>query len=469
MRYVESEIDKAISSLPILGAQKNLLLLRLLEYYRDAIEVLFMNAAHGIQFANGQSLEASIVFERDLHAGLFQALKWTMLFASPEENRPAPDADAIHELVGLAQYYEVLVDVLKMANHDRVTIVADPAKRLISVYEGGDVTGSDAQLFRHGVLTLPFRPQRPLVHDDDKLTAKWTAGEYRKLFSHLVSIVMNMPREEIVSTLGGQITPLFYRPALVQLQDLANSGQQAVLEDLTLTSDKVQGQDKWKLTTWFDTPFVLIGTCRIGLSNIIETLAGQAGDDYMLRTAVRCDSDQYSNVSGLREGRMLDFCQATLDEKGWKCEPHFKLRDPLIEIDIHAVRGTNVLVLQLKSTLRPETPWEVFKRNEDLIEGIRHTGRVLPLFQKGAIGFVITDGYRGDFQTWKESISNNVLTGTLEDIGEIAFDPLAACEVLKQRAGFDPDGPQSTLSDREFDLCGWKFCLTDSASPSSAR
>jgi hypothetical protein len=78
---------------------------------------------------------------------------------------------------------------------------------------------------------------------------------------------------------------------------------------------------------------------------------------------------------------------------------HLTYGDLSQEADFQATRGRDTLVLQLKSTLRPATPWEVYKRNEGLIDGVKHTKK---LIDRGVAsqGFVVTDGYRGDY-AWR--------------------------------------------------------------------
>ena len=66
--------------------------------------------------------------------------------------------------------------------------------------------------------------------------------------------------------------------------------------------------------------------------------------------------------------------------------------------DIVASRSGEILVIELKSTLRPEAPWEVYKRNQDILKGL---GQAQALVRRGIgnRGLVITDGYRGDYKT----------------------------------------------------------------------
>ena len=123
----------------------------------------------------------------------------------------------------------------------------------------------------------------------------------------------------------------------------------------------------------------------------------------------------------------------------------------------------------MKSTLRPQSPWEVHKRNEDVLEGIRHTAEILGRLGGAATGIVITDGYEGDYATWKESLATGVPVARLEDLEWIAENPRAAFDVLARRAGIEPGSPPKTLPERSVDLCSWKMTLLDQVKPSTSQ
>jgi hypothetical protein len=78
----------------------------------------------------------------------------------------------------------------------------------------------------------------------------------------------------------------------------------------------------------------------------------------------------------------------------------------------------------------------------------------------GAIGFVITNGYRGDYSTWEIALRCSVMIGTIEDIGQIAADPAKAISILKARAGFKQKSPdlQGQAANR-FRLGRWNIEL----------
>ena len=464
MREIESEIDQAIKGLPAWNAAQEALLNLILNHYRDAIEVVFLRAAWAIQFRPDELVKA-FALEHYLHAGVFQVLKWAMEFSAGSNSGQLPDSQEIKNLIDLGKNYENFVDALKMANYDQVAISIDDGQKIITVYEGGDLTGADAQLVIHRAQTLPVYTQTPSVEDGDQITLRWSAGDFRGLMQKLSNLVSENETQSFVSTFPDQQGEMFKRPVLLDIPDCADPAQQAALEDITLTPAKVEGAAKWKLTSWLDIPCLMIGSRRVAPSNAIKALAGFGGDDYMLRIAARVDQDQYSRVSGMRESRMIAFCEEKLRAFGWDPHSHYRLTDPPREIDIYATRASSHLVLQLKSTLRPETPWEVFKRNEDIVSGISHTAEVVPHFPEGTFGFVITDGYRGDYFTWVRSLRDGVMVGSLSDIEVVAEDPQAAIETLKLRAGFDSSEQSESLPTRAFNLFDWTIRLVDEAAP----
>src|SRR5260221_2323520 len=214
-------------------------------------------------------------------------------------------------------------------------------------------------------------------------------------------------------------------------------------------------QHKWKLRTWLDIPLTLVGTSIFGVSNEVKVLGGPAGDDYMLRIAVSVDPDQYSKASELRHKRMIEACKNA--RAGWNSIGPLVLAALEMELDVHGKRAEESLIFQIKSTLRPETTWEVLKRNEEVIDGISHTSKAMARIGSGTLGFLITDGYRGDYQTWELANRLGVPIGTMEDAAEIGSNPAGAAELLKARVGFNAAGLGGPVPDQEFELFGWKF------------
>lgn len=464
MRAVEREIDQAIESLPVWAVRRETLLLMILDFYRIEMIEVSMRLMHGRLFNNVDSIRIGLLKEHYLHSGVLQALKWAMEFAGQDGRGPRPEAEDIGQLVELGKLYEMLVDGLKQALHDRVAIHVNRESRTITVYEGGDLTGADNQLIEHQVETLPYHSHTSFVEDGDELTARWTAGEYRELMERLAGMARLMETSQGVSTFPGK-EAADDLPSIIEIPSLPEERQCAVMDDLTLSPEKVQGRGKWLLTSWLDIPLVQVGAQRFAATNVLKAMAGRGRDDHMLRVAARVDPRQYSNVSGLREERMIHLCTKALTARGWDVSPHYELTDPLRELDIYATRGNEKLVLQLKSTLRPETPWEVLKRNDDLLAGIEHTSEACARLAEGTVGIVITDGYRGDYYTWARALSLSVMTGTVRDIDDIAESPLVALELLKLRAGFSSQAEAQPFPDRDFQLFGWTFRLTDSAEP----
>ena len=119
-------------------------------------------------------------------------------------------------------------------------------------------------------------------------------------------------------------------------------------------------------------------------------------------------------------------------------------------------------MLQLKSTLRPEAAGEVNNRNKDIIDGIAQTRDTRTRIGSGAIGAVITDGYRGDYSTWSRAVEHQISIGTLEDIPDIAHNPQQIFELLKARAGFAAVRPEGAPFERSCDLMGWTILIVDS-------
>ena len=140
--------------------------------------------------------------------------------------------------------------------------------------------------------------------------------------------------------------------------------------------------------------------------------------------AAREDEEQYNQVSGLREDRMINACLTAFAESkgGWRVDSSVALTDPPQEADIVAARSGDTLVIELKSTLRPETVWEVYKRNQDILNGLRQAESLVRR-GVGDRGLVITDGYRGDYMCWKEALRQNVAIGTLGELEDLARDP----------------------------------------------
>ena len=87
---------------------------------------------------------------------------------------------------------------------------------------------------------------------------------------------------------------------------------------------------------------------------------------------------------------------------------------------------------------------------------------------EGTTGIVITDGYEGDYATWKESLATDVSVGTLGDVDWIAKDPRGGSKILAERAGIQKQALPEELPERSFTLCGRTFRLVDQSKPREA-
>jgi hypothetical protein len=464
VRRVESEIDNSIRLMPMWTVNREVLLGRLMMLWRDALELAHLRFAHAHMFNDHQGAKAATAIEAVCVAGVFQGLKWAMEYASPDGSSELSEDHLVTMTMNVAQPYQMLVDALKLGNHGKVDFAVDWNAKVLTVYEGGDLTGHDASIVGREHVALPFHTQNPLVDETDQLTSAWNAGQYRDFWRWLRPIAERAQTETIVGQAGPLAPPqdLVKRPVVLNLPEPPDA-LFAVRNDLTLTPAKAQGALKWKIDSWHDCPFVQIADRVVGISSSLLTLAGR--DDYMLRVAVLNDPAQYDRVSGLREARMVSRCGELFRHAGWTFMPHHKLTSPPAEIDGYATRQSDVVIVQLKSTLRPQSPWEVRKRNEDVLGGIEHTARMVSRIDASATGFVITDGYEGDYATWAESLRTRIPVATLDDLEWIVNDPGNAFAVLAKRAGVEDDRPSVRLPERKTKLCGWTLRVLDEAKP----
>jgi hypothetical protein len=465
VRKVEDEIDEGVRAMPLWRCPREPVIRAALDYYRGAAEVLMLFIAWAAiegRSEGVQTIETIPLFENRIQAGVFYVLKWAMTLC-PEQSIEVFDDTMIHSAQEIGGYYETLVDALKLANYGLAHIEVNRNARLVTVYEGGDLTGADWALVEHQQRTNPFRAHVPLTEDADQLTTGWTAGDYRRTAAWLRDLAVEAQRDETVmfAPPGAEPAPLFPRPRVVSIPDPQDPAMKAVLEDLTLTPEKLAGQGFWRHVAWVDTPLILAGTERLSPSDALIALGGMAGDDHMLRLAALADEAQYVRVSGAREERMIAVCREILEALEWTVTPRLRLRDPLGDVDVYAVRGRDRMAIQLKSTLRPQSPWEVYKRNADVLEGIEQVHRARIQLGEDVTGIVITDGYRGDYATWRVGLERRVATGTLEDLEAIANDPAQTFEVLGRRAGFGGVPQGESDHERTCEIMGWSLRLVD--------
>lgn len=372
VRKVEDEIDERVCAMPLWRCAREPLIRAALEYYRGVGEVLRLQIAWAAMQEHRETarlIERVPLVENRVKAGVFYVLKWALTLC-PGQSTEDFDEMMIHSAQEVGAHYETLVDSLKLANHDLADIEVNRVARLLTVYEGGDMTGEDWALVEHQRRTNPFRAHVPLTEDADQLSAAWTAGDYRRTAAWLRDLAVEAQREQTVmfAPPGVDPVPLFPRPTVVSIPDPPDPEMKAVLEDLTLTPEKLAGQGFWRYGSWIDTPVILAGTERLSPSDALIALGGMAGDDHMLRLAALVDGPQYVRVSGLREERMIAVCRQILEPLEWTVTPRLRLSDSLGDVDVYAVRGRDRMVIQLKSTLRPESPWEVYKRNVNILD-----------------------------------------------------------------------------------------------------
>ena len=145
----------------------------------------------------------------------------------------------------------------------------------------------------------------------------------------------------------------------------------------------------------------------------------------------------------------------------WRFDHSVALKDPAQEADIVATRSGGTLVIEPKSTLRPETTWEVYKRNQDILNGLRQAESLVRR-GVGDRSLVITDGYRGDYVCWNEALTRDVAIGTFGELEELARNPNRAFRTMKTKAGV-PAGKHGRrrIPDRNADIFGWTLRLVD--------
>lgn len=462
MRSAEQEIDTSLSQLPIWRSARDNVLNATLDFYRGAYLTLSAITAQAAMSGGQESVTyVSAQLLQRLQAGCFQVLKWALLWC-PEKSSQTFSDEMIHQAQQFGACYEALVDSLKLANHDLLQIVVDQRSRQVTVYEGGDVTGVDWSLVEHQRRSNLCHSHFSLTEDSDQLTRAWSAGAYRRTVSWLATVTAQLQEPVTFTQPSGDRVPLFPEPIVVRIPEPPDLEFQPVLDALTLTAARLTGSELWQHVSWLDTPLVALGAEKLGPSDLLVALAGIGREDHMLRLAAALDPEQYSSVSGLREERMIERCRQALEQEAWTVHPKYLLKHPTREVDIYAIRNGLHLVLELKSTLRPETPWEVHKRNQDILTGIAQARERSEQIDPGAIGVVITDGYRGDYVTWRSAIDHHIPIGTLEDIPDLAQDPRQVFDLLRARVGFESEPPQGAPFERSCSLVDWTLRLVDS-------
>jgi hypothetical protein len=434
--------------------------------YRDAVEVIFVShlffQTHPEHITDAAH-DVGVLFAQEIswRAGALWALKWASEFCAENGGPASVTPKQITDLLALGTSYEAFVDALKLANQDVLEIYVDEGSRTLICYEGDQASGLDLSIVEHQRVTTPTMHHVSLTHDDDQITSRWTAGQYRWVVGGLAAYASN--QENKICT--GEGEPSVSQPTLVWLERPVQAPDCDVFDDLVLPVDMASAL-KWKSVALLDTPIVQIGGRYCALSSDLKAIAHI--DDYMLRLAARTDERTYTVAAAMRESRMIVMCRAALEQgaRPWTTENNVKFANPPQEADIVAKREDDSLLIELKSTLRPETPWEVYKRNDDLRTGIR---QAKALIERGIAtrGFVLTDGYRGDYICWAQALAQSIPIGTLEDIELVGSAPDKAVAILQAKVGIPPKpaAQPERLPDREAELGSWKLRLVDRQMP----
>jgi hypothetical protein len=190
LREIEKEIDADIRAQKIWHRSKAAVLTDLMQTYRDAIEVVFLELFFLETHAGNLDLcadDAGVLFaqENRFRAGVLWALKWASEFCPENGSAESSIPDELVNLLSLGSNYEAFVDVLKSANRDAVAIHVDEASRTLICYEAKQATAFDPSIVYHQRITAPTTQQVSLTEDGDQVTSRWTAGDYRRVMRNL--------------------------------------------------------------------------------------------------------------------------------------------------------------------------------------------------------------------------------------------------------------------------------------------
>jgi len=263
VRQVEAEIDSCIRKMPIWNVKRDVLLQHLMTIWRDGLEVVHLRYAHAAMFQLEEGLQNSLAIEYLISTGAYQSIKWAMEYARDDGLEEVSDNALIDLVMTVPAPYVLLVDALKLGSHDRAEFSVDHGSKILTIYEGGNVSGHDSAIVRRDHITVPFHKQSPLVEDSDQLTTRWTAGEYRRYWRWLRPIVERAQTETIMAQAGplAPMQEIMKRSVVVEIPSPA-SPLERVQEDLTLTTAKACSSLKWKIDSWHDCPFIQIGDSR---------------------------------------------------------------------------------------------------------------------------------------------------------------------------------------------------------------
>ena len=464
VRDVEIEIDSKIQALRIWKTKRSVIFKSLMEFCEKFTTLVHLRAFHSKLFKGGSGILPILQLEQTKRNGVYWALKWSIEFSTEDGSGGSINPDDLREIIHLGEAYDVLVDALKLAEKGDFTITVSQDSKEITCYEGADITGFDSDIVTHQQLSGPLNTQVTLTGNSDQLTSQWKAGDYRRVTRRLARIASDIEgeigvRPELRETLGMENVSI-PKPTLVTIKRPRYKPDKHVFDSLTVPSG-FSKSFKWNARSFLETPIVRIDCQYCALSSDLKVIADF--DDYMLRLAAREDPHQYSMVSGLREDRMIEKCRTAFRKSTapWDFRSKVELNEPKQEVDVLASRNGDEIALELKSTLRPETLWEVHKRNEDIMSGLT---QIKSIVDRGVarIGLLLTDGYRGDYRCWGEAIRRDVTIGTLHQIEELAQDPDSAIQLMKENAGAKTNGRSGQrLPDRETEILGWTLRLVD--------
>ncbi len=459
VRRVEREIDRWMTSHPYLRSTASGGLRALLLHHCEETANAMGTLRRALVTRNPGLLEVGLRREDTLRVGAFWALKWVLRVAGNNGTKQ-PRRSAAAEFFEECGAYSVLCDGLAIAEQGGGGVVYSPSERLLTFYEGGERTGSDATMIGYQAIANATSLRTVLTSDADQLTSEWTAGQYRRCVAALAKDAARQARATALARRGALDVA---ENLVVSVAPSMLADHSAVLAAMTVTeSDARDDRTFFMLRDWMDTPLVKTDCGVLGVSGMLTSLAGGVGEEHMLRLAAMRDPQQYSLVSGKREERMTSRCLEVFRGTGWQRVdvPSSAAGD----IDLYVKRGRVSVGLQLKSLLRPHAPTEVFRRNRDLVKGIDQVKRARAWLPSAAIGMVVTDGYRGDYAVWGRALDARVPIATLDDLSDVARTPSSSMALLKRRAGIS-GRVADPLAPRRCALGAWTLEFRDEPPP----
>lgn len=471
IRTKEAEIDRRLQCLPILQTDQAILVRAILSWYRQemgSFHFRFGKAASGL----GGGIAAPLVDEHAARLGAFEALKCAFEFAPSHGHDRPPSRSEISELIQIACDYLTFSDVLFAAKRHRARLEYDSDAETLAVYQDANLSGHDSEIIATSRVTTPLTPQTPLVEDSDRLTERWTAGDFRAVCLALSKRAQSMARvAQEYNMQSGLVIGM--RPILVVPPKFTDIAHRAIVEDLTLCSKVVSEGRRWSspIVDFMEAPIVQVGPKLMAPSDLLMTLGSQALDDYMIRVARRVDPAQYSRVSEERHRRLCEFVAKALRSNGWNADPNVILHPTGAhgenEVDVLGRRGDDLIAIECKTTYRPQSPAEVFGRNKEIIGGIDHTVAVLSrsdVESNGTrTGLVVTDGYRGDYECWAHALKTDISIAAIDDISVVAQDPQRAIGALRENIGIRDTATPSDGPSHTFKLFGLTVTVTEDA------